>query len=549
MDSSNPFFDLLPQQEEEEANPFADLMAAQKSRTYSYSEIPGAALENLPKNAAEVGGALWEAAKHPIETAKNIGKLGIGMVEEMIPGQSPDSYETTHADPFYRHLFDDYGSIEAAKRTLAEKPVQALLDATIVTPGGPIGAVGRASKAATYLPRKATKYVFGETTGLGPRALGEAYESGVAGGERGAAFRGNMRGNVDPETVVTQARGAVTELRKDRGAEYRAGMEGVKANQTVLDFAPVDATLQSVAGIKRFKGVSINDKTADISKEIMDKVNEWKALDPKEYHTPEGFDALKQSLGDIRDATQPHTPARRVADAAYHGVKEQIVRQAPEYAKTMHAYEKASHTIDELTRSLVGGEKTTIDTSLRKLQSVLRNNAFANYSQRAKLAAEVEKKVPNLISQLAGQSANSFAPRGLPAKMLLGGGGLVSILVNGIMNPASLVGIGAALTASSPRIVAEGAHLAGRAVGGASRGGRAIPARGTAVISRDSSLQLAGDVLSPKVLEHMKRAAPRELNAWLKDRRPESTKAFAEAVAAAVKRPDLVEKIIQELSN
>lgn len=550
MDASNPFFDLLPQKDTE-TNPFADLIAQQKPREYSYSEIPGAALSNIPKSAAEVGSALYEAGKHPIETAKNLGKLGIGMVEEMIPGQTSGSYETTHADPFYRQMFKDYGTVEAAKRTLAEKPVQALLDVTMVTPGGPVGALGRASKVATYLPRKAAKYALGESTGMGSRALGEAYQSGITGGERSAAFRENMRGNVDPETVVQQARGAVTELRKERGAEYQKGMAGVRADQTVLDFAPIDTALQAVAGVKRFKGVSINEKTAGISKEVMDEVNKWKALDPAQYHTPEGLDALKQSLGDIRDSTQPHTPARRVADAAYHAVRDQIVKQAPDYAKTMKVYEKASHTIDELTRSLVGGEKTTVDTSLRKLQSVLRNNAYTNWSQRAKLAAEVEKKVPTLISQLAGQSANTFAPRGLPAKLLLGGGGLVSILVNGIMNPMSLVGIGSALMASSPRVVAESAHAAGRAIGTTSKGVRATatPARALAPISREAALQQASDVLTPEVLDHMKKVAPRELDAWLKDRSPETTQAFAEAVASAVKRPDLLARIIQELTN
>jgi hypothetical protein len=530
-----------------EEDQFSDIPEGFKvvKRDYALSEIPGEAMSNLGRNAGEVGSALWEAAKHPVETAKNIGKLGVGMAQEFIPGQQ--DYETSHADPFYSRIFEDYGSIEGAKRTLAEKPVQAFLDATMVLPGGPIGAATKGVSAVAKVPSKVAKYGLGESTGIGPRAVGEAYQSGKSGGSRAADFRENMRGVADPEDVVTQARGAVGELRRERASEYTKGMQGVRADQTVLNFDEVNKALHTVAGVKRFKGVSINEKTATVSKEIMDKVGEWRSLNPKEYHTPEGLDALKQAIGDIRDSTQYGTPARRVADAAYHGVRNQIVKQAPEYANTMKAYEKASSAIDEVTKTLSLGKGATADTALRKLQSVLRNNAFTNWSARAKLAELVEKKVPTLMAQLSGQAANTWTPRGLPAKLLQGGAGITGLGAMVMVSPLAIIPMIAGAFASSPRIVAETAHGAGRAVGTVQKAGAKVPARGTAIVSREGGLQQAERVLSPEVLEHMKKVAPRQIDAWLKDRGPETSRALAEAIATAVKRPELVERIAAEL--
>ena len=44
---------------------------------------------------------------------------------------------------------------------------------------------------------------------------------------------------------------------------------------------------------------------ADIKK----AVDEWKGLDPRQYHSPEGFDALKKQLSEIVDAQEPGSPA------------------------------------------------------------------------------------------------------------------------------------------------------------------------------------------------------------------------------------------------
>jgi hypothetical protein len=67
------------------------------------------------------------------------------------------------------------------------------------------------------------------------------------------------------------------------------------------------------------------------------------------------------------DNTERGSPAQKVATQVYNVVKDQIVKQAPEYAKTM-ADEKASNLIREMEKTLSLNPKASVDTTLRKLQ-------------------------------------------------------------------------------------------------------------------------------------------------------------------------------------
>src|SRR5262249_21696810 len=145
-------------------------------------------------------------------------------------------------------------------------------------------------------------------------------------------------------------------------------------------------------GVKTYAGRSgtgpvqqLSGKTGDIRKEMTDAIDAWKVLDPAEYHTAEGIDALKQQLGDIRDSTQPATPARVAADRIYQAVRQTIVDQAPKYAEVMKGYEQASDLIREIETTLSTNPRASVDTTLRKLTSVLRNNVSTNYGRRAEL--------------------------------------------------------------------------------------------------------------------------------------------------------------------
>ena len=59
--------------------------------------------------------------------------------------------------------------------------------------------------------------------------------------------------------------------------------------------------MAQVENIKSFKGRDISKKTKGVRDEIRAEIEEWKNLDPAEFHTAGGLDALKQQIGEMWD--------------------------------------------------------------------------------------------------------------------------------------------------------------------------------------------------------------------------------------------------------
>lgn len=318
--------------------------------------------------------------------------------------------------------------------------------------GGLPGGVKAAGVAGDLLRQGAasvTKNTLGLASGVGGEAIGTAYQAGKAGGTN---FLDNMRGNVPYTDVLDDAKGALSKMRLERGAQYRQGMAGVSADKTVIDFKPIETAVNSLKTMGNYKGQVINKNASGAVDEITDLVTQWKGLDPAEFHTPEGLDALKQAIGDMRDATQFGTPARKAADTAYNAVKAEINAQAPTYAKVMKDYSQASETLSEIERALSLGNKAAADTSMRKLQSLMRNNVNTNYGNRLDLAKTLESKGAEILPAVAGQQMSSWTPRGLQGLAATGAG------VASLANPATL----ALLPMTSPRLVGEAAYGLGK---------------------------------------------------------------------------------------
>ena len=453
------------------------------------------AVKNVPASALKYGKDMAQAVIHPVDTAESLGKLVLGVIQkganaavspetQLKMGGSFGSEYEPRADAVGKFFADRYGGAENLKKTIATDPVGFASDASaVLTVGGSalskapgkIGAMGTAIKETgqtinplniaieTVKPvakfgGKLVSGAVGQTTGTSGESIRTAAKAGMKGGDVADDFQANLRGNVPMENVVSDAKGALSNIKQGRSAEYRTGMGNVAKDTTVLDFNDIDAAVTKAAQVKTFKGQSLSPKTAAISKEIIDTVEDWKKLDPGEFHTAEGLDALKQKIGNIRDGTQYGTPDRVIADQAYRAVKERIVQQAPEYGKVMKDYEVASDLIREMEKTLSLNPKASIDTSLRKLQSVMRNNANTNYGKRVDLAEMLEEAgAANLMEKLSGQMLSSSTPRGL-AKLYPTATGMAAF-----MNPYAL----AALPLESPRLMGEAAYYAGKGAGAA----------------------------------------------------------------------------------
>ena len=311
-----------------------------------------------------------------------------------------------------------------------------------------------AARVAGRVAEPVVSNVLGFTTGAGASSIREAAKAGQAGGDKAAAFQEQLRGTAPVNDVVQSAREAVAKMRQDRSAAYRQDIAGVKQDKTVLDFAPIDTAISSVKNAGIYNGKVINPSAAETWQKIDSLVNDWKTSDPAKFHTPEGLDALKKAVGDVRDSSQYGTPSRLVADRVYNAVKDEIVSQAPQYSKVMKDYTVASDLLREMEKTLSINPKANVDTTVRKLQSILRNNANTNYGRRAELGNILEQNgADTMMPQLAGQALSAVTPRSLS--------GIGSALSGGsaaFMHPMAIP----ALALTSPRLMGEASYYAGK---------------------------------------------------------------------------------------
>lgn len=319
--------------------------------------------------------------------------------------------------------------------------------------GGAMPLVGKALGSVGPLARR----TFGATTGVGDEALAQAFKAGKAGGETGDAFAKAMRGESSIDDVLTAAKQNVYDMVQQKQSAYRQGMIDIKSDKSILDFGGVDNALNKSMNMVSFKGQAKNPQAAQSLQKVAEEIDAWKQLDPAEFHTPEGLDALKQKIGAVLESIPfEQKTARQAVGDVYNSIKGEITKQAPKYASVMRDYSEASDLIKEVERSLSLGQKASADTAMRKLQSLMRNNVNTSYGYRGQLAQQLESAGGRpIMPALAGQALSEWAPRGLQrAGAAVTGGGLA--MTGNIPAAAGLAAI------SSPRLAGEGAYLMGK---------------------------------------------------------------------------------------
>lgn len=455
------------------------------TKSISWADVPVESLKSFVPSTASMIGDIVNAISSPVKTLSGVSDLLQSGLSNVIPASMQDprakpaiergTQASAAIGDFYKQR---YGTEEGFKQALAKDPAGVMADLSTVLTGGSLAAAkapqvaGTLSKAATMVDPlvlaakgagKAidvtgglTKQALGLTTGVGGEAIGQAYQAGKAGGEAATAFKENLTGKVEPTAVLEAAKQNVAELGRQRQAAYRSNMANIKGDKSILNFDGIDKELADAQAKVSFKGKVTKEAAAQKLSDVEAKIAEWKSLDPAEFHTPEGLDALKQSIGETLESIPfESTQQRMVVGDVYNAVKNEIVKQAPTYAKTMKAYSEASDQIKEIEKALSLGKKASVDTAMRKLQSLMRNNVQTNYGQRLDLARQLEQAGGRqLMPALAGQALSEMTPRGLQRATSVPTS-LGAFTVGGL--PAA-VGYGAI---SSPRLMGGAAYGAG----------------------------------------------------------------------------------------
>lgn len=484
---------------EAEVLSYAKAQFQAKPESQTWGRTATMAVSNLIPSTIGLVKNVASAIASPVETAKGLVDVAAGGLQNALPkgvvdyinakfpSQSAEEARAK-ADALGAFYVDRYGSMEGFKRALGKDPAGVMADAATVLSGGAglaskagmvrtsealttaarsvdplLQSVNLAGKAVKPVGHAVSEIVGGMGTHTGGESIRQMAAAGMAGGSKAKEAAGFMRDQLPASDILEQANSALTAIKAKRSADYTDAMRKVSADKTVLNFGDIDAAVSGALDIKRFKGKSISPSTAKIQDEIVKVVDDWKQQNPGEFHTAEGLDALKQTIGDIRDAAEYGSPSQKVADMVYNSIKGQIVKQAPEYANAMKSYSEASELISEIQRHLTGGNKKSAVTSMRKLQGLL-SASGKNKSLEFNLAKQLEEAgSPNLMSNLSGLALQELAPRGLAGQAGIGLGGLGIIAGNPALG-------GSFLAMQSPRLMGEAALKTGQVAGMLGRG-------------------------------------------------------------------------------
>jgi hypothetical protein len=461
---------------------------AQPQRPMSTGEVLTGAVVNFPSSLYNMATDVFSAVTDPIKTASDLGTLFVGATSKILgqPFFESDLAKQMRlkgeksAEQVGAFMANRYGSVENAKQALATDPAGVLSDASLIFTGG-AGLVPKASTASKVLSTaaaytdplkvitkpvafaaKGIAPVLGMTTGAGSMAIEEAYKAGKEGGVKAKSFTENLRGTADQLQVLQDTKSNLQAMIQEQQNLYRSGMVNIKADKSVLNFTDIDTALQKANDRIYYKGTVRSKDAAGYLTETQKIIDEWKANNPADFHTPEGLDILKQKIYDDVLSNIPinQKSSTGIIGDIYNSVKSTIQKQAPTYADTMKAYADTAEQVREIERSLSQGKKASADAGLRKLQTVLRDNANTNYGQRANLVSQLEATSPQfgggipIKPALAGQALSKVTPRGVQAVGTVGTAGLFSQ----ISNPLAA----AYLAGSSPRLVGEAAYMAGK---------------------------------------------------------------------------------------
>jgi len=440
---------------------------------------------------------LVEAISNPVQTAKGIADVAAGGFYNAMPAAVQRGINAIEVNPeaqqraiqtanvVGQELVKPYSSTQGFKQTVEEDPFRILSDVSMLAGGAGAGLkaanigaktaqAGNVLSAASNVLNPVTQAIAAtKAVGKGAETIGKGYlaaKSGVgmepieqaikAGKVGNQTFLENMRDKVPSLQVLDDAKSNLAQMNADKMKEYRSGMVNIKNDKTVLDFTGIDNALKNAESMAYYKG-KVKDQTAvNVLEDMRKKVADWKNSDPAEYHTPEGMDALKQTLYEsFGKLGKEEKTAYAAGKQVYDSVKSEIGKQAPTYAQVMKGYSESSDLINEIERTLSLGDKASADTAMRKLQSLMRNNVNTNYGQRVSLAQELSKAGGiDLMPALAGQAMNSLTPRGLQGASNVP----TAYLAYGAGGPALAA---ADVLSSSPRVVGETAYKYGQLAG------------------------------------------------------------------------------------
>lgn len=325
----------------------------------------------------------------------------------------------------------------------------------LISAAVPLG--GAALQGLKHLAGTVITEGLGMTSGAGQKAIQTAYNA------QSKTFLSAMRqgGTETEDTIYKVAKTALNNIKDVRSSEYTEALD--KITQSGMKLTPqlgqiktkVLTALESYGIRNSSKGLDfakspINPSERKAVQSVIDEIVKWTD------DSPSGLDLLKRRVDDL--IPQSGKEASSLLKKARGFVRDALAT-VPGYDEMQSRYSGSSNLLEELTKSFsLKAKAGAKEAAIKKFMQALRTDNDI----KQELLKEISRVTGVNIEELvAGQLLNPLVPRGLVGKVFgtgsLAGAGTAAIGGVGSL-PTALAGV----TASSPRIVGEGANLLGR---------------------------------------------------------------------------------------
>jgi hypothetical protein len=473
-------------------------------------------VSNTPQSIANLFTDAIYPFLNPVETAKSMKDLGVGVYSLMTDGGEP---EEAVAEAIGEYFKERYGSVEAFQNSFRTDPAGVVSDVAGIVTGGALLAAKGASKTAkvaakagkdqmaqkaqavsnalqktsefassgdplTAIPKASidllnyiggdrlasgagnvTAEILGRTTGVGPDAISEAFTASRAGGDTRKAYFEALRNPNRLETAQL-AKNSALQIRREASGLYTRQKAALGLNEIDYDYGGVRKKIKELKERENLMGKKGLPRGA-LEPEAKDEIKAILAEVGKTVGNP-----ADRNLGGLDDAivklNATYGGLKTGAAKTYHQELKQAMlaemrgKVGDGYDQVLVPYHETRTLLDQFDTELKvnpSGERN-LNQMYRGLLRSLRSNVNTNFGESANLLRQLDAADPSapITARIAGETLTPGMPSGL-----LGTTTALSSNVLTAMNAPQILPL--TIAASSPRLVGEAVGAAGAASG------------------------------------------------------------------------------------
>lgn len=324
-------------------------------------------------------------------------------------------------------------------------------------------AIGAGLPFVSALVGALAKRVTGVTSGVGKDVIQRALDNPDAVSEAASTYAKTPEAK---QALVDRAKAAISDFLHSRNISFGESIGSMKSAQPLMKQTVVDSFNGAVS---KFKG-KVKDGVlsfGDTTLTSIDKKNlqdAWKLIKGWKDVTPQGFDSLRQAIGNVmQDFSAANNPrANVVLGQVKKDLASYIGSNVSGYTDALSKYGKESQLAQIINKELGTGGSARPSTQLSNVLKLFKKDKAV-----MKKLVEVmgQKEANNFLNELSGAILSDWVPASQMRRFVEGGIGATTAATGLLTGSGGTIApaLAAGMAASSPRIVGKTATMIGSA--------------------------------------------------------------------------------------